>query len=285
MISSSGNRALSVGETTQCNRIRITNGSITCRDMSSTGVAVVLDRCAGFQWDNGELYVESTMRGRALRTTANASSVEIKANVSGGFIEDVAATVIPAINMFADPYLATGTTGFSGDSVATSNCTVSLESAETTPNIRTGTEAIHLKASASGLTLSRAVLTFPTAIVNAFNGKTVTLGAWVYLSNSTGFAVQTYPTAAKLVPSLSLYDGSSFTSSTAICPLQPGKWNYVTITKTINAAATYLKLYAAVIGTTDGSTTSDGTEYMILDSMALCYGTVSTGGMLHATNS
>ena len=84
-----------------------------------------------------------------------------------------------------------------------------------------------------------------------------------------------------MYPSITLYDGVSPTTMNAVHgKMVPGQWNFVYLTKLIDASATAIRFYVQPV---NGSGTSDGTEFLVLDSLYYAIGDVSPMRLLKST--
>lgn len=263
--------AISIGETTQCKDITITGGSVYAADTADGSYAVVVDDCNGLRANNFIISTGASQGSRGLNVTSSAKGIVFDGKTSFNFVTDDSLTIRPIVNLFSNWDMSRFDDGFTRQ--VDTSCTVAKESLQSPNYIRTGGQGIRVTASA-GVSLSRTILDLNADVLAAINGKTVTIGAWVYVAASASYGDGT----AAMWPSISLYDGISVTTMNALYgKMVPGEWNFVYLKKTMDASSTAVRFYLQPV---NGSGTSDGTEFIVLDSLFVAVGDVNPHRMM-----
>lgn len=265
--------ALSIGESTACKDIVVSNGSVYTADGAPNSWAVVVDDCDGFRADNFRISTGASQGSRGLNVTSSAKSVDINGNTLFNFVNDASLSLRPIVNLFSNWDLSLYDDGFSRQ--VDTSCTVSKESLQATKYIRTSNEAIRVTAT-SGVALSRTILDLNAAVLNEVSGKTVTLGCWLYVPTATNYGDGT----AAMFPTISLYDGISVTTMNSVYgKMVPGQWNFCYLKKEMSAASTGFRFYVQPV---NGAGTSNGTEFLVLDSLFVAVGDVNPHWLMRA---
>lgn len=249
---------LRVGFVTECQQVKISAMKVA---LAADGgvVALAFDKVDG---------LEVTGRGGTntfrtiISTTTNTKNfrlLDIYA-ASTPWLSDDSGNIGTAWNYFANRTFDAWFRGWAN--VVPTNATLAKETAI----VRRGQNAVRITAN-SGAANNRIEWFIEGEPVVALRGKTIRLGAWVYVP-----AIAEYPndTGRTKLPGIlaQSYNGGTLTSSPTRNTLAvSGRWNYMWTDLTMQADAT--RIYAVIYANHSG-TNANGNEYLIVGEMTLC---------------
>jgi hypothetical protein len=247
---------ITVGATTECDSFYITGGTMAGSSGIVTGVApLLLDKVnTGFIGLN----VAEGTQGYGVKTTSNTKNVDLRYVTNYYMLQDNSKGQGPCVNYFANPRFDAGLKGWG--SLAATRATITLDTTIT----RRGLNSFKVSATA-GQNFNYAMFQITGEPLAAIKGKTVRLGAWIWVPNITP-----YNEASRTAwPSclLQSYNGSTTVASTTLSDtMVRNAWNYFHTTVTVQSDATYL---AISIFANQDSGVAAGTEYLHVDEITL----------------
>lgn len=200
-----------------------------------------------------------------VETTTNTKGVDIYLERDSGWLQhDASLGIGPVVNYFPNPRFEVWLRGWSN--VVPTNATISKE----TTLVRRGLNALKVAATVS-TTFNNVTIQIPTAVVTALRGRTIRMGAWVYVPNIAEYQNNDgsglMPGGAYPGPLLQSYNGSvAVNSSTKNNATARGQWNYVTAQVAVQADAT---IVSAIIYASQSSNAATGNEYLVIDEITL----------------
>lgn len=276
-------KCIEIGTTTACARIVFDGGFLTSYAEKWTGYLIYISQSSDIEFRSCMIYAEATHRGKGIYVDANSTRFRYSGRSYNIQLQDNSTSSPYAVNLLPNNQFENYLDRL-GQTYTTS-CTASKESASITKYIRTGNEGLRLTASSGGLSLSRMGIILNPQLLSRLKGKTITFGAWVYVPNHANFVIPNYPTDTNLLPGVLTiydYDGGTSTSTssntTGLCI--PGGWNFVTVTHTVQSDATQIQLFLHCLTRAGGSAVSDGTEFVVFDSLYLAEGNLLPGDIL-----
>lgn len=264
------NDAIDIGSISACARILFNGGFITSYGESWQGYLIRVRNSTDITFDKTMVFAESTHRGRGILVESTSSRFRWSGRNINCNIQDNSTSNVNAVNLLPNHqfryYL--DELGYS----YTTSATATRESLSSPSYIKSGVEALRLT-STSGVSLSRMGILVNPTLLSSIKGKTVTFGAWVYVPSHANFTIPAYPTNTVLLPGvITVYDPSGSTSSNTSALCIPDNWNFVKVTHAVNANATSVQLFLHCLSRAGGSGLSNGTEYVVYDSLFLCEG-------------
>lgn len=256
-----------VGFTTPCKRIAFNN--VQC----AVGNDVYNHYLEFDQVDGVEVtgFFDSFETHGAVLFTANCKNIEYKPTYSKtgifpvgeptGFPVDDSGTLGRVVNYWPNSNFDLWLRGWDG--VIVSAAAIAQENA----NVRNGVNALRVTATAAGFNVVQ--FRIAGAAVTALQGKTCTLGVWMYVPDIAAFddADTTAQTARAGIVLTS--DGGPTASPTQNNHTMKGHWQFVNVDAVIGAAATYIEVSIYV---NQSATVMVGTEYIIIDGVYLFEG-------------
>lgn len=253
------------GATEECQSVKINGGSTFGYNVSDA--YWIFDKVDGL--DVSQHWIVSNMvtsRGRHMRTTANTKRINnlgFRYNKgSGAWICDNSLSARPYRNLAANGNFRAGFKGFRSVGVVGS-ATMAVENTIT----RGSGTAVRLTAPSGSTSASGGFFTLPDAVRDAYKGKRLWLGIWLWVPNITEFASFTNKS-----PAIALNDGVGAALS-AGGYLIPGQWNLVFVERDINVSATELTLFAYPLNYLSPYT-STGNEFVVVGEIFVIPATV-----------
>jgi len=265
-------QAVRIGATTTCKNIVFLGGSIFVEDGVDTAATVLVDRAENIIFDGLSFSAADASSRRPYEFTANSSDVQLRASTAGnsahkgGFLDTSENfTGKELINLTTDPNFKNGTSSFSA--VIPQNA---VFSATETTLTRFGGNAIRLTPNRTGSTIERVILDFNAADVARLAGKTITVGAWVYLEN--------YNDPTTTVPLVQIRDETAAVSyNSRSLNFVVDKWAFAVFDAAVDAATTDVSL--RINGTQSTNVPPVGAS-MIVDQIVIAEGNQSVSEML-----
>jgi len=254
------------GATTECRGVKIVGGSTFGYNVSDA--YWIFDKVDGL--DVNEHWVQSSMAaslGRHIRTTTNTKQINTLgfwfSPTAGAWLTDNSLSVRSAKNLVCNSNFRAGFKGFRNVGVTASG----ILSVETTITRGSGT-AVKV-ATPAGATSSSvgAFLRMPDTVLNVVKGKTVWLGAWVFVPDITE-----YDTFINKSPAIAINDGVGAALSVGGY-LRKGAWNFVHVQRAINSGATELTMLFYPMNYASGYTAT-GNEYIVVGEVILLHAPV-----------
>jgi len=254
------NHFLRIGNTSTCYNITINGGKTFGYDVIDR--CIVFDRVVGLSVNNHYARCSARALGRIFRTTSNTKQIH---NIdiyldSVGYANDASLELRPVENLMFNYDFALGLKGFKKLGVINGGIAT-----KETSLVRSG-NGLKVASPAGKTTTVSAYINMPVDTLNYCKGRTVTLGAWVYVP-----AIDEYANLAALSPSITINDGVGSTQSAGGKVINVGQWSFITVTRAISAVATDITLIFAPLGYLTAYT-STGNEYIIVDSVFLVQG-------------
>ena len=243
------------GAVSECQGVKINGGTTFGYEVSDC--YWIFDRVDGL--DVSQHWIVSNAvasRCRHMRTTANTKRINSLGfrynNASGAFLCDNSLSARPYRNLVANGNFRAGFKGFRSAGVVGS-ATMAVENTIT----RGSGTAVRLTAPAGSTSLSGGFFILPDAVRDAYKGKRLWLGIWLFVPN-----ISEYSSFSNKSPAIALNDGVGATLSVGGY-LIPGQWNLVFVERDINVAATDLTLFAYPLNYVSGYTAT-GNEYVVV---------------------
>lgn len=249
------------GSTIECDAVKIVGGSTFGGEV--TDCYWIFDRVSGLDVDQHWCVSNmSTSLGRHVRTTTNTKRINklgFRFNTnSGAWICDNSLSPRPYKNLVCNSDFRAGFKGFRSVGTVAS----AIMSVENTITRGTGTAA---KIAAPAGATSSSVGGFfrlSDALLNAYKGKTLGLGVWLYVPD-----IPEYDSFANKSPAIGLNDGVGATLSTGGY-LQKGQWNLLHLQRTLSASASELTIFAYPMNYASGYTAT-GNEFVVVGEIFL----------------
>ena len=254
------NHFLRVGNTSTCYNISINGGKTFGYDVVDR--CMVFDKVIGLSVNNHYARCSARALGRISRTTTNTKQIHnMDIYLDGvGYANDASLELMPVENLMFNYDFALGLKGFKKLGVINGGIAT-----KETSLVRSG-NGLKVAVPAGKTTTVSAYINMPVDTLNYCKGRTVTLGAWVYVP-----AIAEYADLAALSPSITINDGVGSTQSAGGEIINVGQWSFITVTRAISAVATDITLIFAPLGYLTAYT-STGNEYIIVDSVFLVQG-------------
>ena len=254
------NHFLRVGNTSTCYNISINGGKTFGYDVVDR--CIVFDKVIGLSVNNHYSRCSARALGRIFRTTTNTKQIHnIDIYLDGvGYANDASLELMPVENLMFNYDFALGLKGFKKLGVINGGIPT-----KETSLVRSG-NGLKVASPAGKTATVSAYINMPTDTLNYCKGRTITLGAWVYVP-----AIAEYADLAALSPSITINDGVGSSQSVGGKIINVGQWSFITVTRAISAVATDITLIFAPLGYLTAYT-STGNEYIIVDSVFLVQG-------------
>ena len=250
------NYLMRFGGTSECQGVKIVGGA-------TFGYGIldaywIFDRVHGLDVD--QHWITSNMvssLGRHMRTTTNTKRIRNLgfrfSNASGAWLTDNSLSARAYKNLVCNSDFRAGFKGFRAVGTV-SSAVMAVETATT----RGSGTAVRITSPAGATGANGGFFRLPDALRDAYKGKKLWLGVWLYVPD-----IAEYSSLTNKSPAIALNDGVGATLS-AGGYLRKGAWNFVHVERTINAGATELVLFAYPMNYVSGGYTATGNEHVIV---------------------
>jgi hypothetical protein len=252
------------GNAARCYNVKVLGGQTFGYNVSDA--YFVFDQVTGLNVDQHWIVPSGASKGRLCRTTANTLRIEklgFYTGAAGYWLTDTSKSARPLLNLFANGELLSGFNGFRNVGVVGA---ASL--AVDTTNTRHGS-GIKVTAPAGGAVQSGGFFRMPNSVRDAYKGKTLFLGVWLWVPNIAEFA-----DLSNKSPAIAINDGTGATLSPG-GTLMPGQWNLVHVSRAISAVATDLTMFVYAGTYLSGGYTFTGNEFVTIGGLYLIDATSS----------
>lgn len=244
------------GPAAECRQVEIVGATISGAYLAVGAAPIALDRVNGASVD--AYFIEGAQR-RTVSTTSNTKNFRLNGSTAqGGWLHDSSKQIGPALNYWPNRTFDLWLRGWAN--VAAVNAAASQETAI----VRRGANAMRITGS-PGTDHNHFVFQIAGNTVTALRGKTVRMGAWVWVPDLAAYDESNRTHLASVY--VDSYNGTTQVSSpVATARFVKGEWNFATAEVAVQSDATRIdvRIYA-----NNSTTLSTGAEYVVVDSITL----------------